>query len=61
MGNVISNKSGLNRKLKVFTVDIQIKRSGSRVSNSKVFGSGFNFEFFKMPFFKDLKKKGEIL
>ena len=28
VGNVISKKSGLKRKLKVSTVDIQIKRSG---------------------------------
>jgi len=33
---VIFNKSELKRKLKVSTVDIQIKRSRLKVSNSKV-------------------------
>ena len=32
-------KSGLRRKLKVSTLDIQIKQSGLKVSNSKVFSS----------------------
>ena len=32
--------SGLKRKLKVSTMDAQIKRSGLKVSNSKVFSSG---------------------
>ena len=36
---MISNKSRLKRKLKVSTVDIQIKRSELRVSHSKVFSS----------------------
>ena len=35
----MSNKSGLKIKLKVSTVDIQIKLSGLRISNSKVFSS----------------------
>ena len=34
-----SNKSGLKRKLKVSTVDIQIKRLGLKVFHSKVFSS----------------------
>ena len=33
-------KSGLSEKLKVSTVDIQIKRPGLRISNSKDFSSG---------------------
>ena len=37
---MISNKSGLKRKLKVSKEDIQIKQSGLRVKNSKVFTSG---------------------
>ena len=38
IGNMISNKNGLKMKLKRnLTVDIQIKGSGLRVSNSKVF------------------------
>ena len=46
VGIVISNNNGLKRKLKVSTVDIQIKRSGLRISNSKVFSSGHRkFEF----------------
>ena len=36
---MISNESGLKIKLKVSTVDIQIKLSGLRISNSKVFSS----------------------
>ena len=42
VGNVIYNNNGLKRKLKVSTVDIQNKRSGLRVSNSKVFSSGIS-------------------
>ena len=40
VGCVISNESGLEIKLKFSTVDIQIKQSGLRISNSKVFSSG---------------------
>ena len=35
-------KSGLSKKLKVTTVDFQIKQSGLRVSNSKVFSSDYS-------------------
>ena len=41
VGNDKSNKSGSKRKLKVSTVDIQIKRSGLKISNSKDFSSEF--------------------
>ena len=34
-----TEKSGIRRKLKVSTLDIQIKRSGLKVSNSIVFSS----------------------
>ena len=34
--STISKKSGLSKKLKVATLDIQIKRSGLKVSTSKV-------------------------
>ena len=48
VGNVISNKSGLKkRKFKVSTVDIQIKRSGLRVSNSKLFSSDYIVRFLR--------------
>jgi hypothetical protein len=36
----LKKKSGLKMKLKVSTLDIQIKQSGLKVSNSKVFSSG---------------------
>ena len=36
-------KSGLSRKLKVFTLDIRIKQSGLQVSHSKVSSSGSVF------------------
>ena len=39
VGNGISKKSGLNNKFKVSTENIQIKRSGLRISYSKVFSS----------------------
>ena len=39
VGNGISKKSGLNSKFKVPTENIQIKRSGLRISYSKVFSS----------------------
>ena len=45
VGNVLSNKSGLKIKLKVSTVDIQI-RLGLMVSNSKVFSSELIFEHY---------------
>ena len=34
-------KSGLRRKLKVSTFNIEIKRSGFKIFNSKVFSSGY--------------------
>ena len=61
---MISNKSGLKkRKFKVSTVDIQIKRSRFRVSNSKVFSSDYIVRFLRSTTLgcKDIKiRKSEL-
>ena len=44
VGSVKSNKSGLKIKLRVSTVDIQIKWLGLSIPNSKVFSSGYILE-----------------